>query len=101
MKRWYNDDATIVFLGDACHPMLPYLAQGAGSSLEDGAALGVLLSKADSRQDLPQNLKLYEQLRKPRSSALQKRSMLQVCGPSLLTFTIAFNDEAATHQSFA
>ncbi|KZM22436.1 oxidoreductase [Ascochyta rabiei] len=78
LQHWSNAEATIAFLGDACHPMLPYLAQGAGSSLEDGAALGVLLSRADHRQDLPEILKLYEQLRKPRSSALQKRSMIQV-----------------------
>ncbi|KAJ6085352.1 hypothetical protein N7499_004981 [Penicillium canescens] len=35
MEKWYNEDATVVFLGDACHPMLPYMAQGAGSALED------------------------------------------------------------------
>lgn len=58
--------------------MLPYLAQGAGSSLEDGAALGVLLSRVDRREELPKILKLYEELRKPRSSALQKGSMRQV-----------------------
>ncbi|KAH7089413.1 hypothetical protein FB567DRAFT_590232 [Paraphoma chrysanthemicola] len=77
LQHWSNAEGTIAFLGDACHPMLPYLAQGAGSSLEDGAALGVLLSTAKGRQDLPEILKLYEQLRKPRSSALQQRSMIQ------------------------
>ncbi|KAH9207837.1 hypothetical protein DL95DRAFT_428931 [Leptodontidium sp. 2 PMI_412] len=77
LEHWHNEEATIAFLGDACHPMLPYLAQGAGSSLEDGAALGVLLSTASRRQDLPKALKSYEQLRKTRSSALQKRSMIQ------------------------
>ena len=50
MEKWHNEQATIAFLGDACHPMLPYLAQGAGSALEDGAALGVLLSTADCRE---------------------------------------------------
>lgn len=78
METWYNEQGTVAFLGDACHPMLPYLAQGAGSALEDGATLGVLLSKAGRREDVPELLKLYEQLRKPRSSALQKRSMTQV-----------------------
>jgi hypothetical protein len=29
--------------GDSCHPMLPYLAQGANSAIEDGAVLGLLL----------------------------------------------------------
>ncbi|PNS14039.1 Kynurenine 3-monooxygenase [Sphaceloma murrayae] len=77
MDRWYNDEATVVFLGDACHPMLPYMAQGAGSALEDGATLGVLLSRVSARGDLPEALKLYETLRKPRSAALQKGSMRQ------------------------
>ncbi|KAH7074026.1 hypothetical protein BKA63DRAFT_515234 [Paraphoma chrysanthemicola] len=77
LQHWSNAEGTIAFLGDACHPMLPYLAQGAGSSLEDGAALGVLLSTANDRHELPGIFKLYEQVRKPRSSALQKRSMIQ------------------------
>lgn len=81
LESWYNDEATVVFLGDACHPMLPYMAQGAGSSLEDGAALGLMLSKATSRQDLPRLFKLYQALRKPRSTALQQGSMRQVCCP--------------------
>lgn len=77
LERWSNPNATIAFLGDACHPMLPYLAQGAGSSLEDGAALGILLSQAKARADLSNLLMLYENIRKPRSSALQQRSMKQ------------------------
>lgn len=81
MERWYNDEATVVFLGDACHPMLPYMAQGAGSALEDGATLGILLSKVQSREGLPAALKTYQDLRVPRSTALQKRSMKQVSSP--------------------
>jgi salicylate hydroxylase len=78
MERWFNEEATVVFLGDACHPMLPYMAQGAGSALEDGAALGILLSRATSLQDLPRTLKAYQDLRKPRSVKLQQGSMKQV-----------------------
>lgn len=59
--------------------MLPYMAQGAGSALEDGAALGMLLSYASSTHDLPKVLTAYEELRKPRSAALQRGSMQQVC----------------------
>lgn len=78
LERWYNEEATVAFLGDSCHPMLPYMAQGAGSAIEDGAALGIILSKVDRREQLPQALKTYENLRIPRSSALQKWSMKQV-----------------------
>lgn len=73
MSSWSNASthATLVFLGDACHPMLPYLAQGANSSVEDGAVLGVLLSKITSpgpgRKNLADVLNLYEQVRKGRS----------------------------------
>ena len=35
---------TVVLLGDACHPMLPYLAQGANQALEDARSLGHFLS---------------------------------------------------------
>ncbi|KAH9203818.1 hypothetical protein DL95DRAFT_500329 [Leptodontidium sp. 2 PMI_412] len=77
MARWFNEEATVVFLGDACHPMLPYMAQGACSALEDGAALGILLSRATSLQDLPKTLKAYQDMRKPRSLALQQGSMKQ------------------------
>tara|TARA_R110002060_G_scaffold31559_5_gene42138 strand:+ start:224 stop:523 length:300 start_codon:yes stop_codon:yes gene_type:complete len=98
MEKWHNEQATIAFLGDACHPMLPYLAQGAGSALEDGAALGVLLSTADCREDLPKALKLYEQLRKTRSTTLQERSIIQVSKPpagelrTILTTSFTYRD---------
>lgn len=78
--------------------MLPYLAQGAGSALEDGAALGVLLSTADSRKDLPKALNLYEQLRKTRSTKLQERSMIQVSKyparelRAMLTMSVIYRD---------
>lgn len=78
LDQWYNEKASVVFLGDSCHPMLPYMAQGAGSALEDGAALGILLARANSQADLPATLKLYQAIRKDRSSALQKGSMKQV-----------------------
>ena len=78
MTQWFNEEGTVVFLGDACHPMLPYMAQGAGSALEDGAALGILLSRAKSLQDIPRTLKAYQDMRKPRSVALQQGSMKQV-----------------------
>ncbi|KAJ6086210.1 Salicylate hydroxylase [Penicillium sp. IBT 16267x] len=63
---------SIALLGDACHPTLPYQAQGAAMAVEDGAALGVLLGKL-SRSDLPATkvpdvLRLYELIRKERTT---------------------------------
>ncbi|TKX23978.1 FAD-binding domain-containing protein 19 [Elsinoe australis] len=77
LPNWHNPTATAVFLGDACHPMLPYLAQGAGSAIEDGATLGILLSKVKRREELKGTLEVYEKLRKPRSSELQSMAVRQ------------------------
>ena len=38
----------VALLGDAAHPMLPYLAQGAGMAIEDAAELGRVMSAASS-----------------------------------------------------
>ncbi|KAL3476842.1 FAD binding domain protein [Aspergillus californicus] len=77
MDTWINDSSTLVFVGDACHPMLPYLAQGANSSLEDGAVLGGLLGHMKSKTQLPQILRLYESLRKSRGEAIVRETFKQ------------------------
>ena len=58
--------------------MLPYLAQGANSAIEDGAVLGHLLGKVKTSSQLPQALKLYEQLRKTRGEAVVRETFKQV-----------------------
>ncbi|GAA5895067.1 uncharacterized protein JCM6883_002309 [Sporobolomyces salmoneus] len=60
-------------MGDACHPMLPYVAQGAAQAIEDGAVLGVVLSgvPAGSRQSIKNALLLYQEVRKSRAEAIQ------------------------------
>lgn len=58
--------------------MLPYLAQGANSSLEDGAVLGQLLGHMKTKSHLPQILRLYESLRKSRGEAIVKETFKQV-----------------------
>lgn len=64
--------------GDACHPMLPYLAQGANSAIEDGAVLGLLLGAMESSSQLPKALRLYEKLRKTRTEAIARETFKQV-----------------------
>jgi len=64
--------------GDSCHPMLPYLAQGANSSLEDGAVLGLILGKIKDRAQLPGALRMYESLRKKRGEAIVRETFKQV-----------------------
>ncbi|KAI9640188.1 hypothetical protein NHQ30_011425 [Ciborinia camelliae] len=77
LSRWTSDQGNVWMAGDACHPMLPYLAQGANSSLEDGAVIGYLLGKinvASQRTQLHQAAKVYEKLRKGRGEAIARET---------------------------
>jgi 2-polyprenyl-6-methoxyphenol hydroxylase-like FAD-dependent oxidoreductase len=58
----------VTLLGDACHPMLPFLAQGAAQAIEDGATLACVLAKSD---DIVEALRRYETLRLPRTARIQ------------------------------
>lgn len=58
--------------------MLPYLAQGANSAIEDGAVLGLLLDNMTSRKQLPQALDMYQELRKARGEAIVRETFKQV-----------------------
>jgi salicylate hydroxylase/6-hydroxynicotinate 3-monooxygenase len=69
MPRWTEGNITL--LGDACHPMTPYMAQGAASALEDAAVLERCLEAVD---DVERAFQLYEETRKPRTSAMQVTS---------------------------
>ena len=70
LPRW--SAGRITLLGDACHPMLPFMAQGAAQSIEDGAALAALL--AATPDDIRGALVRYEAARKPRATRLQQAS---------------------------
>ena len=63
----------VVLLGDACHPMTPYMAQGAASALEDAMVLSRCLENVASN-DVAAALKRYEATRKPRTSQIQSQS---------------------------
>ena len=71
MERWSRGRVTL--LGDACHAMLPFMAQGAAQAIEDGATLAMCLAKTAAR-DAPEALRRYERLRLPRASRLQAMS---------------------------
>jgi len=58
-------------LGDAAHPMLPHLGQGANQSIEDGIALATILARAD-RATAPRALLAYERLRRERVAEVQR-----------------------------
>lgn len=64
-------DGPVTLLGDACHPMLPFQAQGAAQAIEDAY---VLASKVEAGGDVPAALRSYEDVRKPRTSRIQAAS---------------------------
>ncbi|PYI27172.1 FAD/NAD(P)-binding domain-containing protein [Aspergillus indologenus CBS 114.80] len=70
LKTWIRGNVALI--GDACHPMLPYVAQGAAQAVEDAAALGILLSTIPSRAAIPIALQAYERSRKSRAETVQQ-----------------------------
>jgi len=67
LPRW--SEGRVTLLGDAAHPMLPYVAQGAAMAIEDGYVLADCLH--GSRGDPQAALKTYEMLRLPRTARVQ------------------------------
>lgn len=68
-KGWTSGRVTL--LGDAAHPTLPYMAQGAAMSIEDGAVLARCLNEV---ADVPEALQLYEKSRLPRTTRIVTES---------------------------
>ncbi|KKA17853.1 hypothetical protein T310_8210 [Rasamsonia emersonii CBS 393.64] len=77
LPRWNHPSGTFTMLGDAVHATLPYLASGAGMSLEDGAVLGECLARIHKKSDLKFALTVYEACRKKRTSRIVERGNLQ------------------------
>ena len=67
MKQWRKGRFSL--LGDAAHPMLPFIAQGAAMAIEDGA---VLASSLSSFKDEERGLDDYENKRKIRTAKAQR-----------------------------
>jgi salicylate hydroxylase len=68
LRRWGSGPITL--LGDAAHPMLPYLAQGAAMAIEDAAALGQSLARTPG--DISAAMRRYEHERQPRTARTQR-----------------------------
>jgi salicylate hydroxylase len=68
LPTWTKGRLTL--LGDAAHPMLPHLGQGANQSIEDGMALATILSRVDTSA-VPASLLAYERLRRERVAEVQ------------------------------
>lgn len=66
MPQWGK--GCITLLGDACHPTLPFMAQGAAMAIEDAAVLAACLSQD---QSVARAVRRYEDLRRQRTAGIQ------------------------------
>jgi salicylate hydroxylase len=71
LPRWSTSHATL--LGDACHPMLPFMAQGAAMAVEDAVVLARCLTGCQA-PELPAALRRYERSRIDRTATIQRSS---------------------------
>ena len=62
ITKWVSDNGRVVIAGDAAHPHLATSGQGAAQAIEDGATLGVVLSRG-GKYKVPTALKVFEKLR--------------------------------------
>ena len=70
LVRWSDGNVTV--LGDASHPMMPFMAQGAGQAIEDGSVLARHLGVPGRASDV--SLCLFEEARLDRTAKIQLAS---------------------------
>lgn len=71
LAQW--GDGAVTLLGDSCHPMTPYMAQGAAMAIEDAAILSRCLDGVE-RAGIGAALRRYEVTRKERTARIQLTS---------------------------
>lgn len=73
LEQWGIGTTTL--LGDACHPMLPFMAQGSCQAIEDAVVLARCLSDANT-SDAAKALRRYEDARQGRTAQVQTSSVM-------------------------
>lgn len=71
LKTWVHPSGHAVLLGDACHPMMPYMAQGAAQATEDAACLAACLTHFPT---LEAALAQYQRQRLPRAAYIARNT---------------------------
>ena len=71
LDHWTSESGKVALLGDACHPMMPYLAQGAAQATEDAATMAAAVRTCSS---VPEALRTYEVQRKPRATYVARNT---------------------------
>lgn len=98
LPTWTRGRLTL--LGDAAHPMLPHLGQGANQSIEDGMALATILARAD-RTTVRAALTAYERLRRERVAQVQRGARENGMRYDSAYADLAVRDaEVAAHAAF-
>ncbi|KDN65208.1 hypothetical protein CSUB01_05452 [Colletotrichum sublineola] len=78
LPTWVHTDGPVALLGDACHPTLPHLSQGAAMAIEDGSIVAEVLSRAPDTdpKTLRRCLKAYELSRRDWTAQLVNMAFL-------------------------
>jgi salicylate hydroxylase len=77
LKSWSSPRKNVVLMGDAAHSMVNHMAQGAATSMEDGAFLGRCIAKVvEGKVRIHEAVRIYEEERMPKAFAKQQVSFL-------------------------
>ncbi|KIW70539.1 hypothetical protein, variant 1 [Phialophora macrospora] len=77
LETWSTREKNVVLMGDAAHSMTNHMAQGAATSMEDGAFLARTLAKVvEGRINVAQAIEIYEKSRMPKAYYKQQVSFL-------------------------
>lgn len=76
LPHWCSPSKKLLILGDAAHAMVPYMSQGAGMAIEDGAALAEIIHQIETSEQLPEALDVFSRERIQRSGQVQSASLV-------------------------
>lgn len=75
LDKWTSSSGRCLLIGDAAHAMVPFLAQGASSAIEDGSSLAVYVASCASAGDVPAAIRACEQHRQGRIEGLRRGAL--------------------------
>ena len=77
LETWSSPSKNVVLIGDAAHSMVNHMAQGAATSMEDGAFLALAIGEVvKGNLTIPEAIEIYETSRMPKAYAKQQVSFV-------------------------